>query len=92
MGFTHVFIVGFSLGVLVAGISFLAVIAKYKSEALWAWTKLRSANNRIKQGEKQQAILRKGMVDAHAENEYLKVEVDRLRDQKLDAWDIPDGI
>lgn len=92
MNLFNIFVIGFALGMFVSGLAFLTAIGRYKMEALWTSTKLCSARRRLIQAEKQTAIMRKGFSDTNAENDHLKSEVDRLRDQKLRAWDIPDGL
>ena len=89
---TNALFFGFVLGSIVVGIAMAAIMARYKWENLKAKSILKVQTSRLHQVEKHSAILTKNLIDANAEREYTKQEVDRLRNQKLDAWGIPGGL
>jgi len=92
MSLTSAFVIGFIVGVGVAALSFLIVLARYKWESLRSKAQLKDVNQRNNQTDRRYAEFRKKMMIANAETEYLKGEVDRLRNEKLDAWGIPDSL
>lgn len=89
---TIVLAVGFVLGALVAGLSLLALVARYKIENVRLRSGLEANLARQYQTEKRAAITTKRLIDSNVENEQLKGEVERLRHDKLRAWDIPGGL
>lgn len=86
------FVIGFALGAIVAGLSILAVLGKYKFENARAKSLIEAMTHRVRQGDRQRGILMKNLIDSTAEAEYLKSEVDKLRTEKLAAWDVPGSL
>lgn len=82
--------IGFILGTLISAGALLALVGKYKLENLRARSWVDVLRMRIKQVDQQRSIVTKRMIDANAESEYLKVEIEKLRGEKLKAWDIPE--
>lgn len=89
---TIILAVGFVLGALVSGLSLLALVARYKFENVRLKAGLDTAQARQGQTDRRAAITTKRLIDANVENEQLKGEVERLRHDKLKAWDIPGGM
>lgn len=92
MSFVQILAIGFVLGIVVAGLSFLALLARYKFEQFRSNSANEAAQRRLGKSESQRANLHKSVSDLNTENEELKTENEKLRNEKLNAWDIPDGL
>ncbi len=88
----HFIALGFVLGAVVTALSLLAKVGRFKWENMRAKALHTAMEAKARQAEQQRALYAKKMINANAEVEFIKQEVDRLRNQKLDAWDVPDGI
>lgn len=83
---------GFVGGVVVASISLLALVGRYKFENMRMKFAFESTLSRSRNIERLHAAKCKSLIDADAENQRLQSEVERLRHEKLKAWDIPGGL
>jgi hypothetical protein len=87
-----VFIVGLMMGVVVAALSFCAVLARYKYEKIVLQRKLDAMYARVIQAEKLNALVTRNMLCANQRLAKLSDDADRLREEKLHAWDVPDEL
>jgi hypothetical protein len=88
----HFLALGFVLGTITTTLALLALVGRYKWENLRARSLHDAMEDKLKQSEWQRAVFTKKLIDSNAEIEYIKGEVNRLRDQKLEAWDVPGGL
>lgn len=88
----HLLAVGFVLGAVTVGLALLAIVGRYKWENLRARSLFDAMNLRLRQSEQQRAQLTQNLIVSNAENAYLKGETERLRNEKLHGWDIPDSL
>jgi hypothetical protein len=86
------FIIGLIIGMATAAISFCVVLALYKYERIIAKRHLAAAEIRLAKAENASAMAAKSMLEACDQLERLAAETDRLREEKLHAWHVPDEI
>ena len=91
MSYSTIFALGFVIGGVNVWLAAFAMVARYKFENMRARSLLEAAKLRMLQANRQYAVVSKRLVDTNAERERLGEEVAKLRDEKLDAWDVPGG-
>jgi len=89
MSLFGIFALGFIAGAVVVGLAFCVVLWRYKFENGRMSRAIDSMEAQQRQLDKFRAKLMRTLLDSNAALELARQEIEKLRDEKLDAWDVP---
>lgn len=84
------FAIGFVVGAVVLVCTLLPIILRWKAEHEAMGDALENTHSRMKNSEKNRAIAQKQFLTAHKKLEEAETEIERLRQEQLKAWGIPE--
>ena len=85
-------IVGTVFGICLSSLVFCVFLAKYKWENCTMKAAKKSLTLLFRQTDRNRISLRKKLIGSRSENHYLKGEIERLENDKLKSWGVPDGL
>lgn len=84
------FAMGFVVGAVVVGCSLWPLLVRWKTEYDAMAEALDATHDRMRNNEKNRALAQKQVIAAHKQLEQAHIEIERLRQEQLKAWGIPD--
>lgn len=92
MSLTGIFALGFVCGAAVIGLAFCVVLIRYRFENTRMSRAMGAMDSQYQRNERFKGKLMRALLDSNTALELSQQEVDKLRDEKLHNWDIPDGL
>jgi hypothetical protein len=86
-----IFATGFLIGAAVLACTLLPWILRWKSEHEAMGDALEATHDRMRSNEKNRAIAQKQYMAANKKLDEAQIEIERLRQEQLKAWGIPES-
>lgn len=85
------FVIGFVVGAVVLVCTLLPMIYRWRAEHEAMADALDMTHDRMRSNEKSRAVAQRQFLATHKKLEEAQGETERLRQEKLNAWDIPES-